>query len=126
MYEKIIKYKKKTRGKWLCHLMSPLSKDETVLICVHGISGTRVHEHISPLLGEHPRIVNIFLGPVTVHYREVSLYLKFNFKIVITGMSITYLILVDTLKLYSNNRARLSMGDQVRNKTLNTSQNSCE
>ena len=33
-----------------------------------------MHEHISPLLGEHPRIVNIFLGPVTVHYREVSLY----------------------------------------------------
>ena len=37
------------------------------------ISGTRVHEHISPLLGEHPLIVNILLGPVTVHYREVSL-----------------------------------------------------
>ena len=43
-----------------------LSKDKTVLICVHCISGTCVHEHI--------RIVNIFLGPVTVHYREVSLY----------------------------------------------------
>ena len=26
------------------------------------------------LLGEHPRIVNNFLGPVTVHYREVLLY----------------------------------------------------
>ena len=51
-----------------------LSKDEIVLICVHCISGTCVHEHISPLLGEHPRIVNIFLGPVTVHYREVLLY----------------------------------------------------
>ena len=36
---------------------------------VHCISGTCVHEHISPLLGEHPRIVNICLGPVTVHYR---------------------------------------------------------
>ena len=35
-----------------------------------------MHEHISPLLGEHPRIVNIFLGPVTVHYREVSLYFQ--------------------------------------------------
>ena len=34
-----------------------------------------MHEHISPLLGEHPRIMNIILGPVTVHYREVSLYL---------------------------------------------------
>ena len=33
-----------------------------------------MHEHISPLLAEHPRIVNIFWGPVTVHYREVSLY----------------------------------------------------
>ena len=37
-----------------------------------------MHEHISPLLGEHPRIVNIFLGPVTVHYREVSLYYDFS------------------------------------------------
>ena len=37
------------------------------------IAGTCVHEHISPLLGEH-LIVNICLGPVTVHYREVSLY----------------------------------------------------
>ena len=53
--------------------MSSLSKDETVLISVHCSSGTCVHEHISPLLGEHLRIVNIFLGPVTVHYREVSL-----------------------------------------------------
>ena len=44
-----------------------LSKDEIVLICVHCISGTCVHVHISPLLG-------FFLGPVTVHYREVSLY----------------------------------------------------
>ena len=26
------------------------------------------------LLGEHPRIVNNLLGPVTVHYREVLLY----------------------------------------------------
>ena len=34
-----------------------------------------MHEHISPLLGEHPCIVNIFLGPVTVHYRQVSLYM---------------------------------------------------
>ena len=49
-----------------------LSKDETVLICTSGTSC--LHEHISPLLGEHPRIVNICLGPVTVHYREVSLY----------------------------------------------------
>ena len=38
------------------------------------ISGTCVHDHISPLLGEHPRIVKKKLGPVTVHYREVSLY----------------------------------------------------
>ena len=28
------------------------------------------------LLGEHPCIMNIFLGPVTVHYREVLLYRK--------------------------------------------------
>ena len=34
-----------------------------------------MHEHISSLLGEHPRLANIFLGPVTVHYREVSLYM---------------------------------------------------
>ena len=27
------------------------------------------------LLGEHPCIMNIFLGPVTVHYREVLLYI---------------------------------------------------
>ena len=27
------------------------------------------------LLGEHPCIVNIFLGPLTVHYREVLLYM---------------------------------------------------
>ena len=67
---------KKPRGKWLCHLMSPFSKDETVLIFVHCSSGTCRHEHISPLLGEHPRIVNIFLGPATVHYREVSLYVR--------------------------------------------------
>ena len=26
------------------------------------------------LLGEHPCIVNILLGPMTVHYREVLLY----------------------------------------------------
>ena len=35
-------------------------------------------KNISPLLGEHPRIVNILLGPVTVHYREVSLYNDLN------------------------------------------------
>ena len=52
------------------------SKDGTVLKCVHCIAGTMscLHEHISPLLGEHLCIVNIFWGPVTVHYREVSLY----------------------------------------------------
>ena len=27
------------------------------------------------ILGEHPCIVNTLLGPVTVHYREVLLYL---------------------------------------------------
>ena len=37
-----------------------------------------MHEHISPLLGEHPCIVNIFLGPATVQYREVSLYLAID------------------------------------------------
>ena len=35
-----------------------------------------MRKHISTLLGEHPRIVNIFSGPVTVHYREVSLYIQ--------------------------------------------------
>ena len=39
------------------------SKDETVLISVHCSSGTCLHEHISPLLGEHPGIVNIFWVP---------------------------------------------------------------
>ena len=29
---------------------------------------------VAILLGEHPCIMNIFLGPVTVHYREVLLY----------------------------------------------------
>ena len=49
---------------------------QTVLIGVHCISGTShcVHEHISPLLGEHPCIVKKKLGPATVQYREVSLY----------------------------------------------------
>ena len=27
------------------------------------------------LLGEHPCIVNILFGPMTVHYREVLLYM---------------------------------------------------
>ena len=27
------------------------------------------------LLGEHPCIVNILFGPMTVHYREVLLYI---------------------------------------------------
>ena len=31
------------------------------------------------LLGEHPCIVNILLGPVTVHYREVLLYIQHHF-----------------------------------------------
>ena len=43
-------------------------------MCIHCISGTCVQEHTSPLLGEHLRIVKKKLGPVTVHYREVSLY----------------------------------------------------
>ena len=30
------------------------------------------------LLGEHPCIVNILFGPMTVHYREVLLYFKFR------------------------------------------------
>ena len=36
------------------------------------------------LLGEHLCIVNILLGPVTVHYREVLLYasIRKNVKIV--------------------------------------------
>ena len=28
------------------------------------------------LLGEHPYIVNILFGPMTVHYREVLLYIQ--------------------------------------------------
>ena len=39
-------------------------------------------ETLVNLLGEHPCIVNILLGALTVHYREVSLYAKF-----ITGAS---------------------------------------
>ena len=49
---------------------------ETVLIWLAYMSGTCVHEHISPLLGEHPCIVNISLALATVHYREFSLYLN--------------------------------------------------
>ena len=30
------------------------------------------------LLGEHPCIVNILFGPMTVHYREVLLYLTYT------------------------------------------------
>ena len=58
------------------------SKDGTILICVYCIAGTCVHEHMSPLLGEHLCIVNIFFGPVTVHYREVSLYqhMKYSYR----------------------------------------------
>ena len=83
LYKKIqknhnINYKKKEKLSWKIALPpdeSLTSKDGTVLICVHCIAGTTscVHEHISPLLGEHLCIVNICLGPVTVHYREVSL-----------------------------------------------------
>ena len=57
MYKKIIKYKKTKKLSW----KMALPPDESPC----------VHEHISPLLGEHPRIVNIFWGPVSVHYREV-------------------------------------------------------
>ena len=74
--EKIIKYKKKGKLSWKMALPpdeSLTSKDGTILICAYCIAGTCVHEHMSPLLGEHLCIVNIFLGPVTVHYREVSL-----------------------------------------------------
>ena len=56
-----------------------------------------MHEHISPLLGEHPRIVNIFFGPVTVHYREVSLYNKtkpaYSIRIFSMGCQTWYFIL---------------------------------
>ena len=38
------------------------SKDGTVLIGVHCIASKCVHEHISPLLGEHLCIVNILFG----------------------------------------------------------------
>ena len=34
----------------------------------------RDYQNLAILLGEHPCIMNIFLGPVTVHYREVLLY----------------------------------------------------
>ncbi len=51
------------------------SKDGTVFSV---LQAQCVHEHISPLLGEHLGIVNIFLGPVTVHYREVSLYKNYS------------------------------------------------
>ena len=76
LHKKIIKYKKKEILSWKMALPpdeSLTSKDGTVLICVHCIAGTCVHEHITPLLGEHLCIVNFFFGPVTVHYREGSL-----------------------------------------------------
>ena len=64
--KKIIKYKKKEKLSWKMALPpdeSLTSKDGTVLICVHCIAGTCVHEHMSPLLGEHLCIVNIFWVP---------------------------------------------------------------
>ena len=75
---KIIKYKKKEKLSWKMALPpdeSLSSKDGTVLICVHFIAGTCVHEHISLLLGEQLCIVKHYLGPVNVHYREVTLYI---------------------------------------------------
>ena len=74
----LVNYKKKEKLSWKIALPpdeSLTSKDGTVLICIHCIADTTscVHEHISPLLGEHLCIVNVCLGPVTVHYRQVSL-----------------------------------------------------
>ena len=62
--KKIIKYKKNKKNSGEMDLPSDesLSKDETVLRSLHCSSGTCLHEHISPLLGEHPRIVNFFFG----------------------------------------------------------------
>ena len=71
--KKIIKYKKKEKVSWKMPLPPDESltcKEGTILICVHYIAGTCVHEHISPLFGEHLSIVNICWGPVTVHYTE--------------------------------------------------------
>ena len=41
--------------------MLRVKSQKSVLICVNCILGTCMHEHISPLLGEHPRIVNIYV-----------------------------------------------------------------
>ena len=76
--KKIITYKKKEKLSWKMALPPDESlncKGGTVLICVQYIAGTCVHEHISPLLGEHLCILKTNLDPVTVHYREVSLYI---------------------------------------------------
>ena len=63
-----------------------------------------MHEHISSLLGEHPRIVNIFLGPMTVHYREVSLYIyqaQVMTQSVASCMYITFTFVVFDVLIYT-------------------------
>ena len=69
------------------------SKDGTVLICVQCFADTCVQSHCTwtyltpfgwtPLYSEH-----FFLGPVTVHYKEVSLYMLF--------------LVVDVATIYNN------------------------
>ena len=45
---------------WEIHVMYTCKKKNTVLISVHCSSGTCLHEHISPLLGEHPHTAGNF------------------------------------------------------------------
>ena len=73
----------------------------TVLICVHCISGTCVHEHISPLLGEHRCIVNICLGPAIVQYREVSLYMV-CFSSILLNKNYIYLLTAKSFNCRAN------------------------
>ena len=48
------------------------SKNETVLVYVYIVF--QIHVYMNMLLDDHLCIVNILLGSVTAHYREVSLY----------------------------------------------------
>ena len=40
------------------------------------------------LLGEHPCIVNVLLGPVTVHYREVLLF----YNVAVNAVGVLYFL----------------------------------
>ena len=50
----------------------------------------REYETLVNLLGEHPRIVNILLGSVTVHYREGLLYIPRIVNIFLGSVTVHY------------------------------------